>query len=68
MTEEQKHGIGYDMSEVRIVKGPTIAVFKCAICGTEFEVPAYKCKRKMTGLNECHTVFNCPTCGKECWE
>lgn len=59
---------GYDMSEVKITKGPTIAQFVCTNCGTEFEVPEYKCKTKMTGMNECHTVFKCPTCGHECWE
>lgn len=68
MIEEQKHGTGYDMSEVKITKGPTIAHFECDNCGTEFEVPEYKCKTKMAGMNECHTVFKCPTCGNECWE
>jgi hypothetical protein len=69
MTEEQKMGgTGLLSSDVKIIKGPTIAHFVCSNCGCEFEVPEYKCKTKKTGMCEVHTVFKCPICNDECWE
>ena len=67
MIEEQKLGGLGDSSDIKITKGPKMAHFVCDECGTEFELPEYKCKSKQTGLCEYHIVHRCPTCGDECW-